>query len=245
MVAKRKKQAKKKTSTKNKLINVLLALLFILGLALIFNTQIRNWLIQLNGRSYALDTLSRDDIEKNMQANASFDFDAVESLSTEAVLRAQFANKHLPVIGAIALPSVQVNLPIFKGLSNIALLTGAGTMKLEQEMGKGNYALASHRVQDGVSLFSPIERSQAGELIYVTDLANVYTYEVTLVEKVDPSRVEFINDVEGKNLITLVTCGDMYATTRIIVQGTLKSTTPVSKAPQVMAEAFQMQQRTL
>ena len=65
-------------------------------------------------------------------------------------MKAQFENKNLPVIGAIAIPSVEINLPIFKGLSNVALLTGAGTMKENQVMGKNNYALASHRTEDGV-----------------------------------------------------------------------------------------------
>ncbi len=50
--------------------------------------------------------------------------------------------------------------PFFKGLSNVALLTGAGTMKEDQVMGKNNYALASHRTEDGVSLFSPLERTK-------------------------------------------------------------------------------------
>ena len=245
MASRKKTFKKRKNRTKNWIINILLLLLLLIGLALIFNTQIRNFLIQKNGDSYALNHVTRDDIEKNQKADTTFDFGAVESLSTEAVLRAQFENKNLPVVGAVALPSVKINLPIFKGLDNVVLLTGAGTMKPDQEMGKGNYALASHRVQDMISLFSPLEYAQTGETIYITDLSNIYTYKITYVEKVDPSRIDLIEDVPDKKMITLITCGDMSATTRIAVQGELSEVTPSNKATTDMINAFKMEQLTL
>lgn len=235
------RKKKKKTSW---LINILLVLLLVVGLALIFNTQIRNWLIQFNGNAYNVESFTKEDVAKNLEADTTFDFDSVESISTEAVLRAQFENKNLPVVGAIAVPSVEINLPIFKGLSNVALLTGAGTMKEDQKMGERNYALASHRTLDGVSLFSPLEYVEIGKLIYITDLTNIYTYKITYKEKVDPSRVELIEDVDGKKMITLITCGDIQAITRIAVQGELESVTPINEANDDMLNAFQMEQRT-
>ena len=51
----------------------------------------------------------------------------------------------LPVIASIAVPSVSINLPIFKGEAIRHYFYGAGTLSPDQEMGKGNYALASHR----------------------------------------------------------------------------------------------------
>lgn len=245
MTSRKKYSRKKKARKKNWLINIFLFLLLVIGLALVFNTQIRNWLIQQNGKAYAVENLTPEDIENNNKKDTSFDFAAVESLSTEAVLKAQFENKNLPVIGAVALPNVKINLPIFRGLDNVALLTGAGTMKPDQEMGKGNYALASHRVQDMISLFSPLEYSKIGELIYITNLSTIYTYKITYVEKIDPSRVELIDDVPDKKMITLITCGDMYATTRIAVQGELEAVTPIKDATQAMLDAFQMEQLTL
>ncbi|MGQ4818709.1 class A sortase, partial [Enterococcus faecium] len=44
---------KVKKRGKNWIINTLLVLLFIIGLALIFNNQIRSWVVQQNSRSYA------------------------------------------------------------------------------------------------------------------------------------------------------------------------------------------------
>ena len=42
-------------------------------------------------------------------------------------------------------------------------------------------------------------------------------------------------------MITLITCGDLQATTRIAVQGTL-ATTPIKDANDDMLKAFQLEQ---
>ncbi|MFR8960025.1 MAG: sortase domain-bontaining protein, partial [Enterococcus faecalis] len=79
----------------------------------------------------------------------------------------------------------------------------------------------------------------------ITDLSTVYTYKITSVEKIEPTRVELIDDVPGQNMITLITCGDLQATTRIAVQGTLAATTPIKDANDDMLKAFQLEQKTL
>ena len=87
---------------RNWLINIFLFLLLLVGLALIFNNQIKYFLMQYNGERYAVPKMDRNEIDKNMEKEASFDFDAVEPASPEAVLQAQLSNKRLPVIGGIA-----------------------------------------------------------------------------------------------------------------------------------------------
>ncbi|MUG33622.1 sortase, partial [Psychrobacter sanguinis] len=78
-----------------------------------------------------------------------------------------------PVIGGIAIPELGINLPIFKGLGNVELIYGAGTMKEDQVMGgDNNYSLASHHIFGLVGssemLFSPLERAKDGMVIYLT-----------------------------------------------------------------------------
>ena len=165
---------KKKRTLFHWLSNLFLVLLLLIGLALIFNNQIKNFLIKHNGDAYAVSEISRADVKKNMEADTTFDFDAVEPASSEAVLKAQLSNSTLPVIGGVAIPSVAINLPIFKGLSNEALLYGAGTLSPTQKMGEGNYALASHRAQSPDLLFTPLDDVAIGATIYITDLENIY-----------------------------------------------------------------------
>ncbi|NQK93600.1 class A sortase [Streptococcus suis] len=222
--------------------NLLAFVLIIISLALIFNTSIRNMIIGWNSNKYQIANVSTEEIEKNKQVESTFDFEQVQAVSTEAILQAQWEAQQLPVIGGIAVPDLGINLPIFKGVGNTSLMYGAGTMKETQEMGKGNYALASHHIF-GVTgaadvLFSPLDRAQNGMKIYITDKSNVYTYVIDSVEIVSPESVYVIDDVEGRTEVTLVTCTDYYATERIIVKGVLESSTPYANASEEIQKAF-------
>ncbi|HEP1819427.1 class A sortase [Streptococcus sp. SS-4456] len=232
-----------KKKRKSSLIwNLLTVLLVMVSLALIFNTFIRNYIIGWNTNKYQITKVSAEDIEKNKQAETTFDFAQVQSISTEEVLSAQWDDQQLPVIGGVSIPELGINLPIFKGLSNVSLMYGAGTMKENQEMGKGNYSLASHHIF-GVAgaadvLFSPLDRAQNGMKIYVTDKNNVYTYVIDSIEIVSPESVYVIDDVEGRTEVTLVTCTDINATERIIVKGVLESTIPYNDTPEDVLDSF-------
>ncbi|WP_461199039.1 class A sortase [Enterococcus sp. N249-2] len=235
---------KKKKRFRRWLSNLFLLLLLLVGLVLVFNNQIKNFFIKQTGDAYAVSEISRADVEKNMEADTTFDFDAVEPASSEAVLRAQLSNKVLPVIGGVSIPSVAINLPIFKGLSNEALLYGAGTLSPTQQMGEGNYALASHRAQSPELLFTPLDDVAIGATIYITDLENIYTYTATSTVRVEPTDVYLLDEVEGRKMITLITCGEMGGITRRVVQGDLQAVTPVAAATSDMLAAFNMAQRT-
>ncbi|HEM4937628.1 TPA: class A sortase [Streptococcus suis] len=238
-MSKRENKKKRKGSFWRNLLTVVLILI---SLALIFNTSIRNFIIGWNTNKYQISNVTTEDIEKNKQAETTFDFDQVQSISTEAILAAQWDAQRLPVIGGIAVPELGINLPIFKGVFNTSLMYGAGTMKENQEMGKGNYALASHHIF-GVTgaadvLFSPLDRAKNGMKIYITDKTNVYTYVIDSVEIVSPESVYIIDDVEGRTEVTLVTCTDYNATQRIIVKGVLESTTPYNETAKDILDSF-------
>lgn len=234
--------AKKKKNWKRRVTNVLILLLFLVGLILVFNKPIRNWLIGMNSSHYQINNVTRETIKKNKEAEATFDFDSVESISFEQVLRNQMNRQAMPVIGGIAIPEVGINLPIFRGLANENLAFGAGTMKENQVMGQGNYALASHNVtgfsSDVSLLFTPLERAKKGMVIYITDKNNVYQYRINEVSVVSPDHSEVIDDTPGKTEITLVTCADPGAVNRIIVHGLFEKKVPFNDADADMKAAF-------
>lgn len=220
-----------------------MVLLLLIGVALIFNRSIRNTLIAWNTNQYQVSQVSKQTIEQNKDANVSYDFDAVESISTESVLKAQTNSANLPVIGGIAIPDLGINLPIFKGLGNTELTYGAGTMKEAQVMGgENNYALASHHVfgltGSSQMLFSPLESAKIGMSIYLTDKDKVYTYMITSVEKVTPDQVAVIEDTPGRKELTLVTCTDAEATSRTIVKGVYDSEVSFDQASEDILDAF-------
>ena len=238
---KRQRNSKKKKG--NFLRNTFIILLILISLALIFNTSIRNMIIAWYSNHYQISNISKEDIETNKNAEVTFDFNQVQSISTEAVLKARWEAQQLPVIGGIAIPDLGINLPIFKGLSNVALMYGAGTMKEDQVMGQGNYSLASHHIFGiaGASetLFSPLYKAQPGMKIYITDKQTIYVYVIQTVETLEPERVDVIDDYPGKTEITLVTCEDAEATMRTVVGGELESSMAFEGAPEEILKYFE------
>ena len=224
------------------LTNTLLVLLFAVGLVLVFNNQIKNFFIQQTSNTYTISRVSKKEIKENQKKPASFDFGQVNSISSEAVAKAKAKNTKVPTVAGIAVPDVGINLS--RGLDNDSLLFGAGTMKEDQQLGQGNYALAGHKTENPELLFTPLERSTIGQLVYITDLENIYTYTITKNEIVDPTAVEVIEDVPDKTLLTLVLCGDMAATTRRIVQAEYVNKIPMNTASEEQLQAFQLEKKT-
>ena len=237
-----KDSKKKKKKRSNLLTNILAVFLILLSLVLIFNSTIRNMFMVWNTNKYQVSQVTKEKIEENKETEGNFDFDSVKSISSEAVLAAQWDAQQLPVIGGIAIPEVEINLPIFKGLDNVNLFYGAGTMKANQKMGEGNYSLASHHIFTAENasqmLFSPLVNAKAGMKIYLTDKDKVYTYEIREVKHVTPDRVDEIEDRDGIKEITLVTCVDYDATERIIVKGDFKEVKAYSETSDDVLSAF-------
>ena len=109
-----KDNKKKKKKRRNLLTNILAVFLILLSLVLIFNSKIRNMFMVWNTNKYQVSQVTKEKIEENKEAEGNFDFDSVKSISSEAVLAAQWDAQQLPVIGGIAIPEVEINLPIFK-----------------------------------------------------------------------------------------------------------------------------------
>lgn len=199
--------------------------ILIVGLILIFNKQITNiYVAEISHQR--MSEVSRQDIKKNSQQKGEYDFKKVKSIDNKQILKSN--NHNVAVIGKLSIPSVEMNLPIVKGVSNDALTAGGGTMKKDEQMGQGNYALAGHYMTAKGALFSPLEQIRLGNLVYITDLTKVYTYRVTKKQVIDPTDTNVINDRPGKKMITLITCAD-GGKNRWSIQGNLIKTTSANK----------------
>ncbi|KRL13022.1 hypothetical protein FD09_GL002562 [Schleiferilactobacillus perolens DSM 12744] len=199
--------------------------MFVVGILLIFNEPIKNWLVSTMSERQM--NVSRQQIQENELHKGQFDFAKVKSIDTTQVVQAA-VNSDVSVIGKLAIPAVGMRLPIVKGLSDAALSTGGGTMKPDQVMGEGNYALAGHYMTNKGILFSPLEDTQLGQQVYLTDLEHVYIYKITWKKIVDPTAVYLINDVSGDTMVTLITCAD-GGVNRWAIRGHLVSREPANK----------------
>ena len=99
-----KKIKSKKNKRRNLFLNILAGFLILLSLALIFNSKIRDLFMVWNTNKYQVSQVTKEKIEENKETEGNFDFDSVKSISSEAVLAAQWDAQQLPVIGGIAIP---------------------------------------------------------------------------------------------------------------------------------------------
>ena len=227
------------------LVNIFLILLLMLGLLLIFNKGFRNMIMAWNANKYQVTKIDKKTLKDNDKDGVGdFDFSKVNPISFEDVMKNQLNVQKLPVIGGIAIPDLGINLPIFRGIGNVELTYGAGTMKPDAVMGKGNYALASHHIS-GVAgapqlLFTPLERAKNGMVIYITDKEKIYQYKISDVQVMTPDHVEVIDDHPGKKELTLITCDDIEAVNRIIVFADYVKEFPFDTAKKDVKKAFEM-----
>lgn len=186
----------------------LVTMLLIVGCALIFNHQIASWF--LSQQHSQIETTSSN-------KHASYNFQNVKALSTWDVVDAQFKAKHF--IGVVAIPQINLSVPISEGVNNQTLKQGAGTLRKDQQMGVGNYALAGHNMHKGSTiLFGPLYTSaKVGQTIYLSDLKHVYEYKTTLVQQIPATDVGVVSDTPEK-IVTLITCNN-DGSARIEVRG--------------------------
>lgn len=232
-------------SKKGRWQGVVGVVLLIVGVCLLLLDPLKNWLLSQMTQKATVANYTAEQLSQNAAAEVTYNFEDVNAINIEGTLQASLANVSLPVIGGIAIPKGKVNLPIIKGVSDINMMTGAGTLRPNQQMGVGNYALASHYAKDPALLFTPILGLETGDVIYITDLKNIYVYEVYMNEVVEATRVDLVEDTPGENIITLVTCEDRSAVNRVVVRGRLVTIVGADQATEEMKQAFELENTSL
>lgn len=221
---------------------VVASILLLVGVALLLVQPAQTYMLQ-QGVTASLEQskeITREEVAENEERteDVTFKFEEVEPLSLENIVKYQGQGGRYSM-GQVAIPELNMKIPIYKGVSNYVLATGAGTMKENQKMGEGNYALASHNYfGDKTILFSPLVDAKQGMKIYTTDLENIYEYEITSVDIIEPTKVSVIYDQKDKTEITLITCDDLNATNRYCVKGKFVTKYPAKGASQTVLSAF-------
>src|SRR5699024_4087288 len=226
---------------------VLGLILLVIGIVIMINQAWPVVQVYLNQQDVAVANYTAEELQENAsdQSNGQFDFNEVRNVSATEVNQVrtdiESGEADLDVLGAVAIPDANLNTAVIKGMSDVAMVSGAGTMFPDQVMGQGNYTLASHHIGYGTDiLLNNISDSvTVGDKIYLTDLTNVYVYETFFVEAVNPDQVQYISqEVTGNPIITLMTCtADL--TQRWIVQGNLTETVAFGEAPADVQTLFQ------
>ncbi|WEA14999.1 class A sortase [Lactococcus garvieae] len=203
---------------------------FLFGLLVFFSPNIGQHLIKSKASKEI--SISHVEMQKNLNKKGEYIPEDVRPLTTTELLANQFTKADLPGIGIISIPDINLELPVFNGITYETMMYGAGTAKPNQQMGKGNYALASHTIFNSFNgsiitnlLFGNLIYAQIGQSIFLTDKDKSYEYKIDNIYRVDVSQGNIIEDHKDKKEITLYTCTTLTGDERLVVHGTLVNTT--------------------
>lgn len=202
---------------KNFLINCIIFLLVFVG------TLVLGWsFIEEPVMQYLTHVeVAPEEFETNLAyatEHAEFDIDAITAIGWTGLI--PYINEEVSPIGEIIIPSVDIHLPLLHGATNVNMSLGVGTLSPHGRVGEGNFGLASHWMPQPSLLFASLHEVEIGDMIFLRDANYVYVYEIFENKIVDIYRGDVLDYVEGRVLVTLVTCTpDMLR--RVIVQGEL------------------------
>lgn len=149
------------------------------------------------------------------------------SLDYDGLLRADASG----VMARIQIPVIDVDLPVYHGTSDETLLMGIGHLQGTSLPvgGKGTHAvLTGHRGLATATMFTDLNLVKTGDRFSISVFDQVLTYTVTSSIVVDPDETEALRPVEGKDLVTLVTCTPLGINSqRILLTGERVYPTPV------------------
>lgn len=231
-------QKKKKRGLNFRTIMGVILILIAIGLFAL--DPIKDYMISQGTQANAIGNLTREDILANQNKDVTFDLGEITTIDAATVITDGVNPDDLPVIGGLAIPDLEMNLPIHLGTDNAGMYYGAGTLDPNQKMGVSNYALASHHSNNPKLLFAPLLKAKVGQMLYLTDLDKVYVYKIDVVKEVPPTAIEVLDPTE-KSIVTLITC-TYDLVNRIIVQGTLVEEVPIGQASKDMLDAFSLKQ---
>lgn len=124
-------------------------------------------------------------------------------------------------MGYISIPEQNINLPIYHGTSDEVLAKGIGHME-ETSLpigGESTHCVLVGHTGLSYAMFDNIQDMKNGDKFYITVQNTARTYEVISVKKVAATDTELINVVQGKDLVSLVTCVQGLGNERLVVTG--------------------------
>ena len=197
---------------KRRLLSILSTFLIVAGLFLILSPRITTWWVghQANNNAAAIEEVSAETLQENLERESEFDFDAIDEISPTGVFLDGSAVDESLMVGRLVIPSIDLNLTVYNGVNNQILNAGVGTMRPDLKMGEGNFPIAGHYAFDENVLFADLYSIEIGDSIYLTDNDKVYEYQVYETKIVEPTEVEWIYDdvaeEHGSPIISLMNC---------------------------------------
>lgn len=127
------------------------------------------------------------------------------------------------MMGYVDIPKINVHLPIYQGIEEKELQSGAGWWigtSLPTGGPSTHCVITAHNGLVKAKMFTDLDQLELGDTFTLSILDRVLTYEVDQILVVTPSEIEPLQIVEGQDYVTLYTCTPTGVNThRLLVRG--------------------------
>jgi len=127
------------------------------------------------------------------------------------------------IMGYIDIDRINVELPIYHGISKELLQVGVGHLtgtSLPVGGESTHCVLSGHRGLPSAKLFTDLDELEIGDTFTITILDRRFTYEVDQIKTVLPEEFDDLRIADGKDYCTLLTCTPYGINThRLLVRG--------------------------
>jgi sortase A len=109
----------------------------------------------------------------------------------------------------IEIPKINVKLPVYHGESEDVLKKGAAHLQnTSLPIGGENThaAISAHSGYPAQKFFDDLDELEKGDIFYINILNQKLKYEVYNIEVVEPNDSKALEVIEGKDIVTLITC---------------------------------------
>ena len=221
---------------KNKMFYVLLVVVFLAGLSLLLyptlSNAYNNWIQSRAIVEYSqnISQLSQETARAELEKAQQYNLELLERHDPFGLpddLEAQYPTMlktgKQEVMGYVQIPSISVLLPIAHGTSDEVLRDKIGHLEWSSlPVGGENThcVISGHRGLPSAELFTNIDHLELGDKFYINALGQSLEYQVCNIAVVEPTDQRLLRIVEGKDLVTLVTCTPYGINShRLLVQG--------------------------
>lgn len=215
--------------------NLILIVLFLIGLSFLLYPTVSNWWNSLHASRAIVDydaarkNLSDADYSALFRAAEEYN-SAISQIDFPLMYHEQVAGYEQAldvdgsgIMGYITIEKIGVKLPIYHGTSEGVLQKGVGHLTGSSLPigGQGNHAvLSAHRGLPSARLFTDLDQMRIGNRFTLSILDRELIYEVDQILTVEPQDVEALYPAAGEDYCTLVTCTPYGVNShRLLVRG--------------------------
>lgn len=237
--------------------NIILILIFLVGLSVMLYPTVSDYINQKNQSravaSYSEEVENLSDVDYQAYFDAADDYNRRLAETPDAFYRPDEVSGYTDtldvsgtgIMGYITIPKIGVELPVYHGTSDGVLQVAAGHLEGSSLPvgGAGTHAVISaHRGLPSAKLFTNLDELEVGDTFTITVLDRVLTYEVDQISIVLPTETDLLQPVEGKDYVTLMTCTPYGINThRLLVRGKRIENAENQKHIRVTADALRIE----